>query len=353
MTRPKLMTALGLAFAALAMQPAAADTKTDFKVAWSIYAGWMPWGYLAQSGIMDKWAAKYGIHVEIDQINDYVESINQYTAGAFDGVAATTMDLLSIPAAGGVDTSVLIVGDYSDGNDAVILKGSGGVAALKGKPVNLVEYSVSHYLLDRALDSAGMSEKDLGAVINTSDADMIAAYNTPDVQAVVTWNPLVSEILKGDPEASEVFDSSKIPGEILDVMGVNTQTLKDNPDFGKALTGAWYEVMGLMKSGDKTALESMAAASGTDLPGFEAQLKTTAMFYAPADAAAEAKSAALPGITTRVAQFLFDKGILGAGAPSADFVGVAYPDGTVTGDKANVKLRFDAAYMQMAADGTL
>lgn len=45
----------------------------------------MPWGYLEDSGIMDKWAEKYGIDVEIVQINDYVESINQYAAGAFDG----------------------------------------------------------------------------------------------------------------------------------------------------------------------------------------------------------------------------------------------------------------------------
>ena len=68
----------------LSLAPAAsAQEKTDFKVAWSIYAGWMPWGYLDTSGIMDKWAEKYGMTVEIVQINDYVESINQYTAGSF------------------------------------------------------------------------------------------------------------------------------------------------------------------------------------------------------------------------------------------------------------------------------
>jgi NitT/TauT family transport system substrate-binding protein len=49
--------------------------------------------------------------------------------------------------------------------------------ALKGQTVNLVELSVSHYLLARALDSVGMSERDL-TVVNTSDADMIAAYAT-------------------------------------------------------------------------------------------------------------------------------------------------------------------------------
>ncbi len=332
--------------------PAAAMEKTEFKLAWSIYVGWMPWGYLEDSGIMDKWADKYGIDVEIVQINDYIESINQYTAGAFDGVSATNMDTLSIPAGGGVDTTALIVGDYSNGNDAVVIKGDGDLTSLVDKPVNLVELSVSHYLLARGLDSVGLSEADLGGVINTSDADMIAAYTTDDVEAVVTWNPLVSTILE-EPGANKIYDSSDIPGEIIDIMFVNTEVLAANPDFGKAVAGAWYEVMGLMAAGDEEVLTAMAEASGTDLTGYQAQLDSTEMFFEAADGVAFTSDDALKTTMVEVAEFLFDKGILGEGAPSADFVGVEYPDGSTTGDAGNVKMRFDTTYMQMAADGAL
>lgn len=340
------------ALALLMATSASAQEKTEFRVAWSIYVGWMPWGYLEESGIMDKWADKYGIDVEIVQINDYIESINQYTAGQFDGVSATNMDTLSIPSGGGVDTTALIVGDYSNGNDAVIVKGDGDLMSLAGKPVNLVELSVSHYLLARGLDSVGMSEADLGGVINTSDADMIAAFATDDVEAVVTWNPLVSEILN-DPAATKLFDSADIPGEIIDLMVVNTETLSANPDFGKALVGAWYEVMGLMAAGDENVLTAMAEASGTDLAGYQAQLGSTEMFYDPAAAVAFTADPALAETMTSVAAFLYDKGILGEGAPSPDFVGVAYPDGSTTGDAGNIMFRYDTTYMQMAADGSL
>ncbi|TFL17526.1 putative urea ABC transporter substrate-binding protein [Jannaschia formosa] len=349
MTARRIATATAIALTLAA--PAFAQEKTDFRVAWSIYVGWMPWGYLEDSGIMDKWAEKYGIDVEIVQINDYVESINQYTAGAFDGVSATNMDTLSIPAGSGVDTTALIVGDFSNGNDAVIVK-EGGLADLAGKPVHLVELSVSHYLLARALDSVGLTEADLAGVVNTSDADMIAAFQTDDVEAVVTWNPLVSTILE-DPAATRVFDSSDIPGEIIDLMVVNTETLAANPDFGKALVGAWYEVMGLMAAGDEEVLTAMAEASGTDLAGYKAQLDSTEMFYDPADAVAFTQSEALPDTMVNVAEFLFEKGILGEGAPSADFIGVEYPDGATTGDANNVTFRYDTTYMQMAADGAL
>ncbi|MEM0900612.1 MAG: putative urea ABC transporter substrate-binding protein [Pseudomonadota bacterium] len=330
---------------------AQAAEKTEFSVCWSIYVGWMPWGYIEDSGIMDKWAEKYGIDVEIVQINDYVESINQYTAGQYDGCSMTNMDALSIPAGGGVDTTALIVGDFSNGNDGIVLKEGDTVEALSGQNVNLVELSVSHYLLARALDGVGMSERDL-TVVNTSDADMIAAYATDDVTSVVTWNPLLSEI-EATPGSTKVFDSSNIPGEIIDIMMVNTETLAANPDFGKALTGAWYEAMTLMAAGDEAALTAMAEASGTDLAGYNAQLATTKMFYEPAEGVEFTKSAELPQTMQFVAEFLFDKGILGEGAPSAEFVGVAFPDGSVYGDEANVKLRFDTSFMEMAASGEL
>src|SRR5439155_26022134 len=78
-----------------------AAPKKDFRVAWTIYVGWMPYDYMVQSGILNKWADKYGIKIEVVQVNDYVESINQYTAGKFDACAITNMDALTIPAAGG------------------------------------------------------------------------------------------------------------------------------------------------------------------------------------------------------------------------------------------------------------
>ena len=338
----------------IAAAPGMAEAKDKFRIAWSIYVGWMPWGHAADAGIVKKWADKYGIEIEVVQINDYIESINQYTAGAFDGCVMTNMDGLSIPAGGGLDSTALIVGDFSNGNDAILIKGEGGVSSLKGKNVNLVELSVSHYLLARALDSAGLQEKDL-TVVNTSDADMVAAFTTPEVVAAVTWNPLVSTIMEL-PGVSKVYDSSDIPGEIIDMMVVNTETLQANPKFGKALVGAWYETMALMKNDDKPAMmarSAMAEASGTDLAGYDSQLATTEMFYTPASAVAFTNSPALIQTMDYVRKFLFAHGILGEGAPSADYVGMSFPGGKTLGDTGNIKLRFDPSYMQMAADGKL
>ncbi len=58
---PRRLAALALA-AGFRRCAAAAEAKTDFKICWSIYVGWMPWGYIQDSGIMKKWAEQIRHH---------------------------------------------------------------------------------------------------------------------------------------------------------------------------------------------------------------------------------------------------------------------------------------------------
>ena len=74
MTRTRLTTLLcAAALAATSLLPvaAAAEQKQSFNLAWTIYAGWMPWDYADKSGIMKKWADKYGIEVKITEARSY------------------------------------------------------------------------------------------------------------------------------------------------------------------------------------------------------------------------------------------------------------------------------------------
>ena len=49
---------LAAALALTVISAAEAAPKKDFKICWSIYVGWMPWGYVSDCGIMKKWADK-------------------------------------------------------------------------------------------------------------------------------------------------------------------------------------------------------------------------------------------------------------------------------------------------------
>ena len=196
--------------------------------------------------------------------------------------------------------------------------------------------------------------------VNTSDSDIAGAFLSDTSQdVVVTWKPLVSQILKGKG-ITKIFDSSKIPGEILDLMVVRTEVL-NRPDgsgqrFAKAIAGAWYELTAQMAKqgpeGDKV-LSSIAEVSEDTLASYKEQLATTHLFYTAPSALEMTKSDQLKKTMELVRQFCFSHGLLGDKTSSPDDVAIRFPDGTVQGKKDRVRLRFDASYMELAAGGKL
>ena len=193
---------------------ATAVAADKFRVAWSHYTGWEPWAYAQNAGILKKWAAKHGIEIELTLINDYVESINLYTGGKFDACAMTNMDALTIPAVGGVDSTVIIVGDFSNGNDGIVLKNGASVKDLKGRSVKLVEFTVSHYMLARALEIAGELERLLPDVL--AAAKVCTRHQTEAAlpQGYALERRAFAQLLKNGP-ALEVLRAFQAQGEDL------------------------------------------------------------------------------------------------------------------------------------------
>lgn len=114
------------------------------------------------------------------------------------------LDALTIPAASGVDTSMPILLSNSLGNDGLIMKGDIDLKSLKRKTDQFGSVSGSHYLMTRALDSVGLTEKDI-KIVNTSDADMTAIFPDPSIQGMVTWKPQLSNILEQNKDAHLIF----------------------------------------------------------------------------------------------------------------------------------------------------
>ncbi len=339
--------------------PLVAEVPT-FTVGWSVYAGWNPYFYMQKSGILKKWADKYGIAIKVQRF-DYAASLDSFVARNIDACTMTNMEALDMPAAAGVDTTAIIMGDYSNGNDAVLTRNGLGLDKLAGHRVMLVQKTVSEYLLERGMVLNGQQAKlSTLKLVNTSDSDIAPAFlNNASNEAVVTWKPLVSQIL-ADKSVHSVFDSSKIPGEILDLLVVQSAVLQ-RPDgsgerFAKAIAGAWYESMQRLTiagPAQAEALKMSAAASSDTVESYREQLKTTALFSTPKAAVEFTTSPSLKQKMELVRQFCFSHGLLGKGTKSVDDVAISYPDSTVQGHKDRVRLHFDATYMQAAAQGKL
>ncbi|WP_225972309.1 putative urea ABC transporter substrate-binding protein [Hydrogenovibrio thermophilus] len=323
--------------------------KDKYTIAWTIYAGSMPLAYAQDSGILQKWGQKYGFDLEAVQLNDYIEAQTQFTAGTFDAVIAISLDALTIPAASGVDTSAVMPLSTSAGSDGIIIRGKQKTLNdLKGKSVNLVELSGSHYMLIRALESVGMSEKDV-TVINTSDADIVAIFEDPNSQVIATWKPQLSEILTQYPDSTLVFDSSDIYGEIVDIMAVRTEALKKNPNLGNAIANAWYEALTIMQTPNhpkhQEMMSYMAKALNTDETGLKDQLKTIDFFTA-AKAKEFVTDAKFSSQLKEITKFAFKNGLLGEQASSAEYIGIETGNHQVIGNQENVNLRFPTTWLE-------
>jgi len=339
---------------------AARAAASTFTVGWSVYAGWNPYFYMAKSGILKRWADKYGIVIKVQRF-DYAASLDAFVGKNIDACTMTNMEALDMPAAAGVDSTALIVGDYSNGNDAVLARNNLTLAQLPGKRIMLVQKTVSEYLLERAMDVNG-----LGAQIpqlrlmNTSDSDLVGAFlGNKGNQVAVTWKPLVSQILAQGGDVKPLFDSSRIPGEILDLLVVRTEVLQ-RPDgsgarFAKAITGAWYETVAQLAggAGAEQAITGSAAASGDSVASYKEQLRTTFLFSTPKSAVQYSDGPVIKQKMDLVRQFCFRHQLLGQNIHSVDDVAIRYPDGTVQGKGDRVRLRVDSTYMHMAEQGKL
>ncbi len=340
--------------------PAARAQGPTFTIGWSVYAGWNPYFYMQKAGILKKWADKYGITIRLQRF-DYAASLDSFVAKNLDACTMTNMEALDLPAASGVDSTVVIVGDYSDGNDQVLTRNNIGFPQLPQHRIMLVQKTVSEYLLERGMVLNGQAAQlPHLQLTNTSDSDIVPAFLTnKSNQVVVTWKPLVTQIL-ADSSVHPIFDSSKIPGEIMDLLVVRTEVL-NRPDgsgqkFAKAVTGAWYETMQRMTTNNPNqaqALRVAASAGGDSLESYREQLKTTALFTTPQSAVGFITGSAIQQKMDLVRKFCFAHGLLGRSTTSVDDVAIAYPNGTVQGKKDRVRLRFNAGYMQAAAQGGL
>lgn len=330
------------------------DPNTEYVVGKSIYTGWAPWWYIEESVIKAKWEARCGIKIKFKQF-DYVPSIQAYSnmSGDVHACVMTNMDALAMPALGGVDSEVIIVGDYSNGNDGIVARQVSKVSELAGHKIYLVDGSVSIFLVYRALmmEGNGLKVSDLTFENVTLDSQIQNIYTSNPEVIAATWNPILMGIM-GEPNSKMLFDSSKIPGEILDLMVVKANA---PTALKKALVGMWYDAMADMTVQGPRRQETILALARSQqntLQEYQGQLNTTRMYYTPAEAVAFTKAPELIKVMDMIRAFYFDFGLL-PGATSKDQVGISFPDGTVLGDKDNVKLHFVTEYMQLAADGAL
>ena len=305
----------------------------EYQIAWSVWTGWMPFKLMEVKGFLAKRAAEKGLKVKLVEFPAYMDSVTAFAAGKLDACAMTAMEALQ-PAAAGVDTVAIVVNDTSNGGDGVLVRGINDLKGLKGKEILLAELSVSHYLLVRGLDSVGMKESDVKIKNTDGDEAGKAFVADPKVEAVTTWNPHLFQAVEGG-KGKVIFSSKDIPGEIIDVLVVNNNALKESPALAWVLTEAWYDAMKAIDdpATREESIKIMADGAHATVDEFKKMLVGTDLRTDRGRAAAFLEADTTKATLEKIKKFSIDHGLV----KDTKFA-VGY------GPKATEKLRFDASY---------
>lgn len=241
------------------------------KIGYSDWPGWVAWEIALEKGMFKK----AGVDVKFEWF-DYVASMDAFAAGQLDAVPMTNGDTLVTGATGGKGVMIL-VNDYSNGNDMVIAKpGIKSVKELKGKKIGVEIGFVGHLLLLNALEKNGLKESDVELVnVPTNETPQVLASG--QVDAIVAWQPNSGQALKLVPGSTRVYSSADEPGLIYDVLAVSPASLSARKDDWKKVIEVWYEAVAYLKN-PKTredAISIMAARVGIPAKEYKAFIEGT------------------------------------------------------------------------------
>lgn len=186
-------------------------------------------------------------------------------------VAALTLDeTLSIAE---IDPSIqiILVTDFSNGADVILARPEiQKLQELKGKRIGVETTALGAYLIIRALEKARMSIQDV-EILPLELSGHEAAFVQGNVDAIVTFEPVRSKLLKAG--AKILFDSSQIPGEIVDVLVIRKGMLEKQQAAVKTLIEGWFQALTYMKQNPQDAARQMAAREGVPPDEFLASLE--------------------------------------------------------------------------------
>ncbi|HEY0664325.1 MAG TPA: ABC transporter substrate-binding protein, partial [Thiobacillaceae bacterium] len=241
------------------------------KIGYSDWPGWVAWQVAIDKG----WFKEAGVAVDFEWF-DYSASMEAFSAGKIDAVTMTNGDALVTGAAGAKSVMVMIT-DYSNGNDMIIGKpGIRSIRALKGKKVAVETGFVEHLLLLNGLKKAGMKESDV-TLVNAKTNEMPQMLASGDVAAVGAWQPVAGQTMKSVPGARPIYTSADEPGLIYDVLAVNPASAKQRRADWLKVVKVWDRVVKYIND-PKTqpdAVRIMAARVGVPPEAYLPLLKGT------------------------------------------------------------------------------
>jgi len=241
----------------------------------SDWPGYLVWDIAQKQGFFKK----NGVNVDLKWFPVYTDSLNAFAAGQVDGNSQTWNDFLA-PLSQGVDAKAVLMFDNSAGNDAMIARpGINSIKDLKGQKVATELGTCDHFLMLKALESAGMTEKDV-QFVPIAVQDCPNAMLSKRVDAAVVWEPSRTKILKEIKGSKMLFSSADIPGAIPDLLVMKTSVVRERAADVQKLVDSFYQAVDWWRANPDKAMTIMASRTDTPVADYKGFIMGTRIMSA-------------------------------------------------------------------------
>ena len=197
------------------------------------------------------------------------EVLRAFRNEAIDGMVISLDELFGL-AADGLQPRVVLVVDVSNGADVVVGRADmHNMHDLAGRPVAVESGALGAFVLSRALAINGMQPGEV-KVVHLESNEQPQAFARGDVDGAVTFDPYRAQLLAAG--ARTLFDSTQIPGEIVDLLAVRAGVLAQRAPAVQSLLAGWFGAIDYLRAEPQDAARRMGIRQQTSGEQFLAAL---------------------------------------------------------------------------------
>jgi NitT/TauT family transport system substrate-binding protein len=238
----------------LALSGCMREPETALRIGTNVWIGSEPLYLARELGRLDPAA------VQLVEYPSASEVLRAFRNQAIDGMVISLDELFGL-AADGFQPRIILVVDVSHGADVVVGRnGMRTMKDLKGKSVAVESSALGAFVLSRALAVSGMQASDVN-VVHLESNEQTSAFEKGQVDGAVTFDPYRAQFLQAG--AKTLFDSTQIPGEIVDLLAVRASVIDKEPKAIQALLAGWFDAIDYMNRDPKDAARRMGIRQQT------------------------------------------------------------------------------------------
>lgn len=201
------------------------------------------------------------INVRIYRPSNIPEAMLAFENNIVDVLAVAINDAILIQSREKEPLVIFCVLDVSHGGDVIIAnQGIQSIKDLKGKRMGMEPSALGAYFLSRALDSSPEINMNQIHIIPAAIDQHDDLFISKKIDAVTSYGPVTENMIKAGGHV--IFDSSKIPNEIIDVLITRKSFAEQNPDALTELINGYYSALSLIENEPESSINEISGYEG-------------------------------------------------------------------------------------------